>query len=302
MQAFLDVVYYQGTIKMAEEKLAESKQTLYKTQRQSELGLKSGADIAQFEAQVAADDYTLTHQQNLFDAAVVKLKEKMNYPADMEIRVDTVVPEVSLIAETENVMAIFDYASQNNPTALQADFQWKESKYNFRISKGQLLPSIYFDAGISTNYFKTLNSEETVSSFGSQFRNNRGEYIAISVSIPLFSGLTGIKNARTARNNMRIAEETKTEVLRQLQSAIEQAVLDREGYAKEAIQMEKKVKSDAIAYRVTERKYEEGLMSALDLQTSGNTLLTSKADLLQRKLLYIMKCKLVDYYKGKPLY
>ena len=28
MQAFLDVVYYQGTIKMAEEKLAESKQTL----------------------------------------------------------------------------------------------------------------------------------------------------------------------------------------------------------------------------------------------------------------------------------
>ena len=302
MQAFLDVVYYQGTIKMAEEKLAESKQTLYKTQRQSELGLKSGADIAQFEAQVAADDYTLTHQQNLFDAAVVKLKEKMNYPADMEIRVDTVVPEVSLIAETENVMAIFDYASQNNPTALQADFQWKESKYNYRISKGQLLPSIYFDAGISTNYFKTLNSEETVSSFSSQFRNNRGEYLAISVSIPLFSGLTGLKNARTARNNMRIAEETKTEVLRQLQSAIEQAVLDREGYAKEAIQMEKKVKSDAIAYRVTERKYEEGLMSALDLQTSGNTLLTSKADLLQRKLLYIMKCKLVDYYKGKPLY
>ena len=302
MQAFLDVVYYQGTIKMAEEKLAESKQTLYKTQRQSELGLKSGADIAQFEAQVAADDYTLTHQQNLFDAAVVKLKEKMNYPADMEIRVDTVVPEVSLIAETENVLDIFDYASRNNPTALQADFQWKESKYNYRISKGQLLPSIYFDAGISTNYFKTLNSEETVSSFGSQFRNNRGEYLAISVSIPLFSGLTGIKNARTARNNMRIAEETKTEVLRQLQSAIEQAVLDREGYAKEAIQMEKKVKSDAIAYRVTERKYEEGLMSALDLQTSGNTLLTSKADLLQRKLLYIMKCKLVDYYKGKPLY
>ena len=218
MQAFLDVVYYQGTIKMAEEKLAESKQTLYKTQRQSELGLKSGADIAQFEAQVAADDYTLTHQQNLFDAAVVKLKEKMNYPADMEIRVDTVVPEVSLIAEAENVMAIFDYACQNNPTALQADFQWKESKYNFRISKGQLLPSIYFDAGISTNYFKTLNSEETVSNFGSQFRNNRGEYLAISVSIPLFSGLTGLKNARTARNNMRIAEETKTEVLRQLQS------------------------------------------------------------------------------------
>ena len=118
----------------------------------------------------------------------------------------------------------------------------------------------------------------------------------------MFNGLQGLTNVRTARNTMRMAEETKTEVLRQLQSAIEQSVLDREGYAKEAIQMEKKVRSDALAYRVTERKYEEGLMSALELQTSGNTLLTSKANLLQKKLLFILKCKLVDYYKGVPLY
>ena len=40
---------------------------------------------------------------------------------------------------------------------------------------------------------------------------------------------------------MRIARETRTEVFRQLQTAVEQSVLDREGYAKEAIQMDKKV-------------------------------------------------------------
>ena len=62
---------------------------------------------------------------------------------------------------------------------------------------------------------------------------------------------------------MRIARETRTEVFRQLQTAVEQSVLDREGYAKEAIQMDKKVKSDELAYRVTLRKYEEGLMSTL---------------------------------------
>ena len=100
---------------------------------------------------------------------------------------------------------------------------------------------------------------------------------------------------------MRIAQEQQTEVLRQLQTAIEQAILDREGYAKETIQMEKKAQADEIAYQVTLRKFEEGLMSPIDLQTSANTLLQSKADLLQRKLMYLLKCKLVDYYKGKPL-
>ena len=86
-----------------------------------------------------------------------------------------------------------------------------------------------------------------------------------------------------------------------MQTAVEQSVLDREGYAKEAIQMDKKVKSDELAYRVTLRKYEEGLMSTLDVQTSANTLLESKANLLQKRLMYLLKSKLVDYYKGKPL-
>ncbi len=38
-----------------------------------------------------------------------------------------------------------------------------------------------------------------------------------------------------------IAYEKQTETLRQLQKDVEQAILDREGYAKETIQMEKKV-------------------------------------------------------------
>ena len=301
MQAFMDVVYYRGTIRLAEEKLAESSRNLYKTRRQEELGLKSPADVAQFEAQVATDDYSLTHQRNLYNTALLALKDHMNYPADQELKVDTVLPEILYSNEGEDVAAIFDYAAYANPTALQADFQWKQSVFQHRIAKGKLLPSIYFGAGISTNYFENLQAATAPQGFGDQFRNNRGEYIAFTLSFPLFDGLSRITEVRRARNNRRIAEETKTEVLRQLRTAIEQAVLDREGYAKEAIQMEKKTKADALAYEVTLRKYEEGLMSSIDVQTSANTLLNSRAELLQKRLMYVIKRKLVDYYKGIPL-
>lgn len=49
------------------------------------------------------------------------------------------------------------------------------------------------------------------------------------------------------------------------------------------------------------RKYEEGLVSPLDLQTSANLLLSAKADQLKTKLDYIIQCRLVKYYKGIPL-
>ena len=38
-------------------------------------------------------------------------------------------------------------------------------------------------------------------------------------------------------------------------------------------------------------------MSPLDVQTNATILLNSKADLLQKRLLYVMKCRQVDYYK-----
>ena len=268
MDAFITVVYYQGLVKMCSEKLEDSQRLLYKTRRQEELGLKGKADVAQIESQVAGDDYNLTHQQNLYNTAMMTLKNAMNYPSDLALDVDTVVPPVQDMLTEESVSAIQDYAMANNPTALQAAFQLKASKMNYLITKGKLLPTLSVEAGISTSYF---------------------------------DGLSRITNMRRARNNVRIAYEKQTETLRQLQKDVEQAVLDREGYAKETIQMEKKVKADALAYQITLRKFEEGLMSPLDVQTNATILLNSKADLLQRRLLYIMKCRQVDYYKGQPL-
>ena len=65
--------------------------------------------------------------------------------------------------------------------------------------------------------------------------------------------------------------------------------------------MEKKAASDSLAYHVTRRKYEEGLMTSLDVQSNAATWLESETLLLQSKLTYIMKCRLVDYYKGEEI-
>lgn len=48
------------------------------------------------------------------------------------------------------------------------------------------------------------------------------------------------------------------------------------------------------------RKYEEGLASVIDLQTSSNQLLVAKAAKLNALLQYLIKKRVVDYYKGTP--
>lgn len=73
--------------------------------------------------------------------------------------------------------------------------------------------------------------------------------------------------------------------------------MDRDGYAKETIQMERKVLSDSLAHHLNARKYDEGMLSTFELHTSSQTLLQSKIKLLQMQMLLGIKQRLVEYYK-----
>ena len=77
---------------------------------------------------------------------------------------------------------------------------------------------------------------------------------------------------------------------------------DRQGYAMEILALEAKTDADLEAYTLNRRKFEEGLLSMIDLQISANTYYASRVSLLQKQMLYILKTKLVDYYKGEPLW
>ena len=125
--------------------------------------------------------------------------------------------------------------------------------------------------------------------------------MGVSVSIPIFSRFSGTAGIRRARLNHRIACEKYEEQRESLQKLVQQAVNDRRGFLKESMQMEKKVEADSLAYEVTLRKFEEGLMTSLDLQNSASQLQESRMLLLQSRLTYLLKCRLVDYYQGKDI-
>ena len=303
-QAYIDALYCYGTMRLARKKLQESDSLLYKTRRQEELGLKGLSDVAQMEAQQATDSYNLTHQKNLYETALLTLKQKMNFPAEDTLQLDTAVLDTQTLQyiqlTQERADDVFRIALNVNPTLQQAALNAKVADMRRKISWANVVPSITLFGGISSSYYKELHST-AYPDFRTQFNNNFGSYVGISMSIPIFNRLSGVTSMRQAKNNYRIACEQYESQKEELQKLVLQAVQDREGYLKESIQMEKKVSSDSLAYHVTRRKYEEGLMTSLDVQNNAATLLESETLLLQSKLTYLMKCRLVDYYKGEEI-
>lgn len=299
MQKFVDAAYAEASIQIASDKLAESKRLLGKMQRLYELGEKGRPDVVQMESQVAEDEYNLTHQKHVAQQCLLTLKSAMNFPVEEELRLVTNGKQVneSFPINHETVYQNFLNAS---PDVKSAEYEVEKARYDYKIAKGRLLPSLSLSGGISTNFYRNLSQGGQYEGFASQFRNNRGEYLALTLSIPIYNNVAW-HQVKKARNDWQLALVNLEETKRKLHDNIAQAVMDAEGYAKELYQMNKKVASDSLAYYMSSRKFEEGMLSTFDLHTAAQTLLESRIKQLQMQMLLVIKQRLVDYYQGKNL-
>ena len=300
MQKFVDAAYAQASISLAEEKLADSQQLLYKTQRMFELGGKSRPDVAQMESQVAEDDYNLTHQRNVSNQALLVLKTAINYPVDDSLRIDIKALNAEPRLAIDAVSNIYPVFLKMSPDVLTAEYNVENAHYNYIIQRAQMLPSLTLNGGVATNFYRNLSQGGGYEPFHTQFHNNQGKYLGLTLSIPLFVS-SHWRSARQARAEWQKSLVSLDDARRKLHDDIAQAVMDRDGYVKELSHMQRRMTSDSLSYHLYRRKYEEGLLSAFDLHTSSQAYLQSRILLLQMQMMYVIKNKLVEYYKGEKL-
>lgn len=300
MQKYVDAAYAEASIQIASEKLDESNRMLAKMKRLYELGEKGCPDVVQMESQVAEDEYNLTHQENVAKQSLLALKSAMNFPVDEELKLELKSGYKEVSESGVNYETVYQGFQHISPDLKSAEYEVERARYDYKIAKGRLLPSLSLGGGISTNYYKNLSQKGQYDGFASQFRNNQGEYLALTLSIPIYNS-DRWHSVKKARNDWQLAQVNLEETRRKLHDQIAQAVMDAEGYAKELHQMQKKVASDSLAYHMSSRKFEEGMLSTFDFHTVAQTLLESRIKELQMQMLLIIKQRLVAYYQGENL-
>lgn len=331
-QAYVDVVYAQEAMGLAMAKVDDSRQLLHQTQVMEEEGLKSAADVAQMEAQLAADELLLTRQEGQRETSMLELRKVMNRPTTQSLTLSSLNSDSSTKGEGSIYLQDLSFNSKQEEEVttpsltgceaggtecsgstrsggesaggeallLQSFYAVESARHSLRATRSSFFPTVSISAGINSSYYRNLDAVSTTP-FRNQLKNNLGEYVSLNLSIPLFNRLGNITALRRAKNNVLIAEEqyaakkTELDVLRQ------QACLDISSYRKEIIQGQRKVAADSLAYELVRQQYTEGLTSPLDLQTAATTLLQSRAALLQSRLMVGVKTMLRRYYEGEDI-
>jgi outer membrane protein len=299
MELYYNVLYYAGMVRLAQQQLDESSETLRQARRMEELGMKAAPDVAELAATDAKNRYNLIEQQNQLHLGIIKLKEKMNLPAGDSLAVAEADTALSVAWQAEDAAEVCAAATNLSPQVMVARKNVDIQRMNLKATRGQMLPSLSLSGGYSTG-FARLTDNSDFETFGDQLRHKQGYYLSASLNVPLFNGFSRSANLRVSKQNVIIAQSQYDATLREVYSAIEQAVADANGLAASFSQATVKVQSTELAYDVARRKYAEGLISVIELETASNNLLQARVDRLYAGLRYQLRSRMVAYYKGEP--
>lgn len=293
IRAFYDVSYCKAMVQQMEEQLIRDKKDLEGVERQKELGTKSGSDVAELKALVATDEYELLNRENLLKKAYLSLRAAMG----MELTDEP----MELVEENEPPTMVEEGPEAVHPKVAEAQLTCREMNYRLRAAKGGYSPSISFTGGVSTSYYKMLGSEYAAPDFRHQWRDNMGEYLGMSVSIPIFDGLSTINSVKYASVNLKESEIKLEQTKYELERETIEAELDYTSACDEHRAAEQRVEAEELAYKAVRRKFELGMSSAVDLYTSAAKLSAAKANVEGKRIQKIISLITLNYCKTGKL-
>jgi len=304
MQAFYDIQFFEGLLEISKEQARVSQTNYDLVEKQIELGLKAGADLYEAESLLLTDQLSVTQSQNQLNAAKLSLIQEMNLENVIDIFILTNLPEDPKENQTTSLPdSIFNNAKSFIPLIKAQELRTKAAKKQVAIARGNLYPSLSLFGGVGTGYFETTRDTlGTTIPFRDQFRDNTFQFVGLSLSVPISNGWSGRSRVKQqkiaykqAQNNLDIQEQ-------ELQQTIQQLVQEHEALQVELKQSTKKMDAQNIAFTIAQKRYEKGMINAIELFTAKNLSANAQNENLQVRLRSEINKSTLDFYRGLPVF
>ena len=300
MEAYCNVLYYTELEKALRGQVVTAEKALQLATRQEELGQKSHADVVQMQSDLAERQYQLTTCRNNLNNAIITLKDVMFWPIGEPMKIDvSIAQQMLLVTAPVDAQTMVAQARQTMPSVLLAEGTMKNAQLALKTAKWQLLPSLALYGGWSSSYFTYPGRDGYVPTpYFEQLKNNGGEYVQLSLSIPIFDRLSGHSNIAKRKNAYDRAQADYDQALRDVEAEVLRAVADRDGAADALKQAETRAALQQEAFALNGKRFEQGLISSIEYQAASNNYLNALAEQLNARLQYFIKNSVVNYYKG----
>ena len=302
MEAYCNVLYYTELEKALVSQVETAQKAVQLAERQEKLGRKSHADVVQVQSDLAERQYQLTLCRNRLNDAMLTLKDVMFWPIDEPLKIDETmaISDANLVTEDiEYSQDFIENAKNFLPEVALAEGTMLNAKRSLKTARWQLAPTLSLYGGWSTNYFTYPGlSGYQATPFEEQFKNNRGEYIQLSLSIPIFNRLSRHSNISKRKNAYDRAVADYEQAMQTVEIEVRKAMADCDDSADALRQASTRATLQKEAFSLNAKRFEQGLISSIEYQTASNNYLNAVAEEMNAKMQHFIKKSVVLYYKG----
>jgi outer membrane protein len=327
------------SILLAEEQLENANKQREQTQRQLDqtdkliqAGQLPENDRLDILAQLALNEQNIIDAQNLVNINYLVLKQLMVVDPAVDFRIER--PEVAIPSDANpdgfSLESVFSTALTTQPQVKATDLRIQSANLSIQLARANMLPTLTVFGSINSNYstlgqsitgFSTIRIPQTVyindvpttfefdsqvpllekTGFGKQFKDNFGQSLGVSLSIPIYNNhrnSIGMERMRIAALN---AELSDKQVRQQLKSDVQRAIADSRSAKLSYEAAQRSVNAAQVAYDNAQKRFTLGAINTLQLTTAGNNLDQAKVNLIRSKYQYLFNIKVVDFYMGREL-
>lgn len=308
--SYLQILYGKEQVSNSENQILLLEEQIERTKKLVAAGsLALGAQL-ELEAQAATERYNLvTYENNLRNSmlTLTQMLELRNAP-DFDIAVPDVskIVDAPISANIEEVNAI----AQNLPQIAGSELRLKASEFDVKLAQARYYPTLSFNANYGSSFSDARQRPQFAPDgttiygkypFFDQFADNASSALSLSMQVPIFNGLTTRRNVSIANKNVMNSNYALQLERDKLYKEIQQAYTDATGALNRYTSARTNVRSSEESFRYAEQKFSAGATTSVDYTTAKNNLLTAQSMRLQAKYEYVLRVKLLDFYKGIPI-
>ncbi len=330
---YLQALLAQQLLEVAESQLDITQTQVERTEKLVNAGALSLDNLLNLKAQMGNEELSVINARNNYINSLINLALLLQLPEPEKfsiVKVTRLDPGLQLDAD---IQGVFSSAESNQPQVRASELRMEQARYSLAAAKGARSPRLTAFANMSTVYASTnqriidplnpiTNGEtpigivqgtnqivvrpnisfetEVVPRF-TQFSNNFGYGVGLSLTVPILNNWQVNTQIRRAKNSMILADLQYQSTKNQLFTDVARAVTDYKAAWSRVQANERNIEAQRASFAFSEARFNQGLLNAIDYLNTKNRLQIAEANLLQAKYELLFRAKILDFYLGKPI-
>lgn len=296
VQLYVQILYSKEAIEVNKASLATAQKNEERAKTMLHVGSISKSDLAELTAQRANDEYNVVAAEQTLRNYKRQLKQLLELTDDEEFDVVASGASGDALQDIPALQGVYNNALDHRPEIAGQRLVIEQSDMSIDIAKAQRLPTVSFNAGVSTNTTSLSDN-----AWGTQLKSNLGVSGGFTVSVPILDN----RESKTAINKAQLQRQSAMLELKnqqvQLYSTIEnywiQAVTNQSKYRAAKVNTE----SQETSYEMLSEQFQQGLKNIVELMQGKNNLLTAQQNELESKYLTLLNIEMLKFYQDGTL-